>query len=66
MPLEKGKSRETISENISELMSTGKYPHKQSIAMALDTARRSGANIPKRKPSRLAKAMVRKHRNRKR
>ena len=47
MPVKKGKSKETISENISELVHSGR-PQAQAIAIALDTARRSGANIPKK------------------
>lgn len=44
MPLLPGK--QNIGSNISELESTGKYPHKQAIAIALDEARRTGAKIP--------------------
>lgn len=46
MPLLKGKSN--IGRNIGELEATGR-PKKQAIAIALDVARRSGANIPKKK-----------------
>jgi hypothetical protein len=30
-------------------MKTGKYPQKQAVAIALSTARKSGAKIPKRR-----------------
>lgn len=49
MPLSKGKSKKTISKNISELESTGKYGQKQAVAIALNEARKSGAKIPKKK-----------------
>ncbi len=39
-PLRKGRSRAVISENIRELMHTGR-PQKQAVAIALSTARRS-------------------------
>jgi hypothetical protein len=48
MPLLKGTSRKTIGKNIETEMHAGK-PQKQSIAIALETARRSGAKIPKKK-----------------
>ena len=44
MPLRKGKSKETVSSNISELVHSGR-PQRQAVAIALDTARRSGARI---------------------
>jgi hypothetical protein len=47
MPLKKGTSRATISENIAEMIESG-HPQQQAIAASLDTARRSGAKIPKR------------------
>jgi len=45
MPLIKSGSKEAISSNIKAEVASGK-PRAQSIAIALDTARRSGANIP--------------------
>jgi hypothetical protein len=42
MPLKKGSSKETISKNIGELVRSGR-PKKQAVAIAMDTARRSGA-----------------------
>jgi hypothetical protein len=47
VPLEKGKSKATISRNIKEMKESG-HPQKQAVAAALDTARRSGAKIPKK------------------
>lgn len=46
MPLEKGKSRKTISSNIRKEVAAGK-PRKQAVAIALNTARRS--KTPKRR-----------------
>lgn len=40
MPLKKGNSRKTVSQNIETEMAAGK-PQKQAVAIALDVARRS-------------------------
>lgn len=47
MPLKKGKSKKTISENIKTEMEAGR-PQDQAVAIALNTARKSGAKIPKK------------------
>jgi hypothetical protein len=52
MPLKKGKSKKTISKNIKEMKKAG-YPQDQAVAASLDTARKSGAKIPKHKGMRL-------------
>lgn len=48
MPLEKGKSKAAVSRNIEREVAAGK-PQKQAVAIALNTARESGAKIPKKK-----------------
>jgi len=48
MPLKRGSSRKTISENIRTEAHHGK-PHKQAVAIALNEARKSGAKIPRKK-----------------
>lgn len=47
MPLKKGKSRATVSSNIRREIKAGR-PRKQAVAIALNTARRSGARIPRK------------------
>ena len=51
MPLKPGSSKATIAKNIKTERAAGKG-QKQAVAIALDTARKSGAKIPKRKPKR--------------
>lgn len=51
MPLNKGKSKKAISENIRTEIAAGK-PQPQAVAIALDTARRAGAKIPKKSTKR--------------
>lgn len=48
MPLKQGKSKKDISSNIKTEMAVGK-PKKQAVAIALNTARKSGAHIPHKK-----------------
>lgn len=48
MPLKKGKSKKTISENIAELRRSGK-PEKQSIAIAMSESGKLKKKTSKRK-----------------
>ena len=48
MPLVKSKSKKAISANIKTEMEHGK-PQKQAVAIALNTARKAGGKIPKKK-----------------
>lgn len=50
MPVRRGKSREVISDNIRTEMGAGK-DQKQAVAIALNTARRSGKKSSKRRHS---------------
>lgn len=51
MPLKRGSSQATISNNISELVHSGR-PRKQAIAIAFSNARRTGggSKVPKGNP----------------
>lgn len=65
MPLKKGRSRETIGENIAEMEAAG-HPRKQAIAASLNQARKSGAKIPKKArkahaQGRISDAAMKKH-----
>jgi len=51
MPLKPGKSKAVISENIRREIKSG-TGQKQAVAIALNTARKSGAKIPKPQSSR--------------
>jgi len=46
MALIKGKSKAAVSENIRREMKSG-TSQKQAVAIALNTARKAGAKIPK-------------------
>ena len=51
MPLIKGKSPKSVSQNIRTEIAAGR-PQRQAVAIALNTARKAGARIPKPKPAR--------------
>lgn len=61
MPLKKGSSRETISENIREMRSAG-HPQDQSVAAALREARQYRKK--KRRPHRKGRKERRRDHNR--
>ncbi len=48
MPLIKSKSKKVIGENIKREEEAGK-PKRQAVAIALETARKAGAKIPRKK-----------------
>ena len=48
MPLKKGKSKSVIGSNIAEMEKSG-HPKAQAIAASLNEARKSGADISKKK-----------------
>ena len=48
MPLIKSKSKAAIGKNIEAEQNAGK-PHAQSVAIALNVARKAGAKIPRGK-----------------
>lgn len=48
MPLKKGRSRKTISENIAELIRSGR-PRNQAAAIAYDKAKKKRRKRQKRK-----------------
>lgn len=50
MPLKKGKTQKTINANIREMVDAG-HPQDEAVVAALDTARESGAKIPRKKRS---------------
>jgi hypothetical protein len=48
MPLKRGASKKVIGQNIKEMEMSG-HPKRQAVAAALNTARKSGAHIKRKK-----------------
>ena len=51
MPLIKSPSKKAIGQNIKTELAA-KKPKAQAVAIALNTARKAGAQIPKKRPKR--------------
>jgi len=61
VPLIQSAKRAAIGQNIKTEEAAGK-PHKQAVAIALNTARKNGANIPRKKGGKFApKSHVKRH-----
>lgn len=51
MPLVKSPSKQAIGQNIKTELAANR-PKKQAVAIALNVARKAGAQIPKKRPKR--------------
>ena len=47
-PMYKGSSKKTISKNVKELMHTGKYSQRQSVAIAMKKAGKAKRKVKRR------------------